>query len=560
MGNKERFQEIQQAYTSVLKRRRDSGDGAGAGSKESSGAAGPRPGSGDDVVGHHAKEATDAAEVAKEDAESVTSAAHRSFLLRAQGSEARGMNKKAALYELKNLARQGSLLLRVSADHLRNIRSSVSDVARNATGALEEYGDWASTAMAGAGLRERTEIVESSGESCQATAEHLEKMADSDETMLQKMEKASNESDLSSDVLALHGVRLLSESLMRTVTVARCAADEAIGAAMAALELSCSLVALDSERKEERAAQAAERRQAADSEAPVVVHCGDDSDSGMGADGTGTVSKGYPGAMDSPDGESTCEKNAGSDGKDGKSLQVLGDEQEVRPSSRPEDVKSRQVVLRVRNLRCLNSLNDEVLSLQGRLKGLLKRGEGTLMPTVAPSQKGGVFDLVAQLLQNALTEAARLVVDAAVPARQVLERAFPFALALENAQEVALPTEVKTQALKLAALLDVDLLCQIIDGPFKRRLLSLGMRRPGAPAARGGSVGIAAMRATTGAGGARFPRPGGGSGLSEAWNEAVQAFCLRLVRGLRDPLQPEKRGDGPGAGWPGAGANFYATR
>jgi len=559
MGNKERFQEIQQAYTSVLKRRRDSGDGAGAGSKESSGAAGPRPGSGDDVVGHHAKEATDAAEVAKEDAESVTSAAHRSFLLRAQGSEARGMNKKAALYELKNLARQGSLLLRVSADHLRNIRSSVSDVARNATGALEEYGDWASTAMAGAGLRERTEIVESSGESCQATAEHLEKMADSDETMLQKMEKASNESDLSSDVLALHGVRLLSESLMRTVTVARCAADEAIGAAMAALELSCSLVALDSERKEERAAQAAERRQAADSEAPVVVPCNDNSEGGAG----GTVSKGYPGAMDSPDGEKGAgEKSASADCKDkeGKSLQVPGDEHGARPSSRPEDVKSRQAVLRVRNLRCLGSLNDEVLSLQGRLKGLLKRGEGTLMPTVAPSQKGGVFDLVAQLLQNALTEAARLVVDAAVPARQVLERAFPFALALENAQEVALPTEVKTQALKLAALLDVDLLCQIIDGPFKRRLLSLGMRRPGAPAARGGSVGIAAMRATTGAGGARFPRPGGGSGLSEAWNEAVQAFCLRLVRGLRDPLQPEKRGDGPGAGWPGAGANFYATR
>jgi len=183
------------------------------------------------------------------------------------------------------------------------------------------------------------------------------------------------------------------------------------------------------------------------------------------------------------------------------------------------------------------------------------------LPTVAPSQKGGVFDLVAQLLQNALSEVARLVMDAAVPARQVLELAFPFALALKTAQEVALPTEVKTQALKLAALLDVDLLCQIIDGPFKRRLLTLGMRRPGAPVARGVSAaGIASMRATTGPGGTRFPRAGGGSDSSEAWNEAVQAFCSDIVRSLRDPFQPEDRGDGPSAGWLVAGASPYATR
>jgi len=169
----------------------------------------------------------------------------------------------------------------------------------------------------------------------------------------------------------------------------------------------------------------------------------------------------------------------------------------------------------------MGSLNEEVLSLQAKLRSLLVRGEG-LLPAVATTQKGGVFDLVWQLLQAGLVEANRLAtVDMALPASALIEQAFSFAIALELKDEVAMPSEVKTQVLKLAALLDVDLLCQIIGGPFKQRLLSVGARRSSSSAMSVGSH-FVRTRSSLGAGGA-----------PDAWVEAVDAFCGRLLKGLR---------------------------
>jgi len=208
-------------------------------------------------------------------------------------------------------------------------------------------------------------------------------------------------------------------------------------------------------------------------------------------------------------------------------------------------------------------LNEEVLGLQEKLRSRLKRSEGTLLPDIAPEKKRDVFDLVAQLLQSALAEVGKMVPESSLTSRQVLERAFPFAFALQHAKEVAVPAEVKTQALKLAALLDVDLLCQIIEGPFKRKLLGLGSRRPGerGPPERRNSCGSFAAPPRASMTGSRenwteaqrrrsamgdsngFSAPpraslhSSGGGHNDSWNDAVNSFCGRLVHGLRDPLQ-----------------------
>ena len=77
---------------------------------------------------------------------------------------------------------------------------------------------------------------------------------------------------------------------------------------------------------------------------------------------------------------------------------------------------------------------------------------------MAPEHKGGVFDLVGQILHAAIADVNVLAKDEAMTSRQVLERSLAFALALEHTQHVAVPAEVKTQVMKHAALLDAELL------------------------------------------------------------------------------------------------------
>jgi len=226
------------------------------------------------------------------------------------------------------------------------------------------------------------------------------------------------------------------------------------------------------------------------------------------------------------------------DEKSGASMQEKGSNgANGKGKSEVERVKQQHVNLRVKNLQCLGSLNEEVLGLQAQLRKLFQRGEGSLLPAVSLTQKDGVFDLVQQLLHAALAEVAKLIVDPSLPPRQVLERAFAFALALEHTKEVALSAEVKTHVLKLAALVDIDLLCQIIDDPFRNRLLALGSRR-GSSALTSASPGTSNLRSLsrrpTEQGGSRAPRAASESGST--WNEAANSFCSRLLRSLRAPV------------------------
>jgi len=211
-------------------------------------------------------------------------------------------------------------------------------------------------------------------------------------------------------------------------------------------------------------------------------------------------------------------------------------------------VKERHVALRVKNLVFLSTLNEEALRLQGRLWSMLERSSGALLPEISVSQKSTIFELVTQLLDFSLAECSRLV---AIPSwslapGRILEKAFAFALALEHSKAIAMPADSRTQALKLAALIDKDLLCQMIDGPFRRRLHSTG-----AAAATGSALGAA------GAGGLRRGSYGGGYGRcrlprnSQAasnytgpatWEEAVQAFCDRFLEALRSSLQRAEPG------------------
>merc|ERR1739848_737705 len=111
-----------------------------------------------------------------------------------------------------------------------------------------------------------------------------------------------------------------------------------------------------------------------------------------------------------------------------------------------------------------------------------------------------------------------------VPARRVLERAFSFALAIQHTQEVALAAEVRTHVLKLAALVDVDLLCHIIKEPFRKRLLRLGARRPvGQRAATCNLLNGARAKASATAMEHAF----------EIWGEEVDLLCDRVVCGIR---------------------------
>jgi len=210
-------------------------------------------------------------------------------------------------------------------------------------------------------------------------------------------------------------------------------------------------------------------------------------------------------------------------------------------------VKERHVALRVKNLSFLNSLNDEALKLQDRLWSMLERSRGALLPDISIPQKGQLFDLVAQLLDFSVVECTRLCSNPALPAWKILEKSLAFALALEHTQTIAMPSDSRTQALKLAALVDVDLLCQIIDGPFKRRLISTGAKRrmtadkalgPGSQFTQGYGGSSARRQSLARSGSTQSQQVAGGS---QNWDESVQVCTVRVVHGLRRAVAEGKK-------------------
>jgi hypothetical protein len=194
-------------------------------------------------------------------------------------------------------------------------------------------------------------------------------------------------------------------------------------------------------------------------------------------------------------------------------------------------VKERHVALRVKNLKFLSNLNDEVLRYQVRLRSLLDRSEGALLPEITLEQKSRVFELAAQVLESALADASKAITNGAM-GQKALDRALGFAQALEHAPDLALPSEVRTQALRLAALIDADLLCQIVEGPFRRRLLALGSR----------------ARTDRGVPGRMRAGSLGGGPAAKAWEEIVRSIHTRIVRGIRATVFPLKEGGNPQAG------------
>eukprot|EP00929_Paragymnodinium_shiwhaense_P096440 TRINITY_DN5802_c0_g2_i1.p1 TRINITY_DN5802_c0_g2~~TRINITY_DN5802_c0_g2_i1.p1 ORF type:complete len:1562 (+),score=386.58 TRINITY_DN5802_c0_g2_i1:153-4838(+) len=589
--NKERFQQIQEAYSFVLKQRRRSGKDVGEdpplpggsemvaatssiGAKASAAAAAAEKEQ-PQAIGAPAREATAYAAQAQGCADEAAGAAHRSFRLCRSASDLRGSQKRCALRELRELTREGTRNLRNNARLLRAVRENVVCVARAAQAALDEYGDWADTAIAGAGLRERATVAGNLARSNMSTADLLEKICEANEANVKKAERVSNSSASES----MNGARLLGKSLVRTASVARCAADETIGAATTALELSCSLVALDREWRREKCREAERkfgaeafpaeegRRPEGSSSAasPSGRSHGDEE-----ADADGEKDK----AEDSKDGEDKAksEKPELSD-RDPKSSDAA--DENLTPSER---ARKEHVSLRVRNLRCLGGLNEEVLQLQVQLRGLLDRSRGALLPAVSVPQKGGVFDLVSQILNSALNEATIRAGDTGMLAKQVLEHSFAFALALEHTKEVALSSEVKTQVLKLAALVDVELLCQIVDGPFRRRLLTVSTQRSSAGASVGKApTGTEQQSSSSGRHGgvlsyaqtltsavanaaspmrsgthrsnslrknqAQQPSPGHtprGNASGDNWEKAAHMLCGRLLKCLRNASASDK--------------------
>jgi len=484
--NKERFQEIQEAYAAVLKRNKSSNP-SGPGNLQQSL---------DFPINCFTKDAALSAEQVKDAADEIAALACRTGSLCIRAVEARGQQKRAALKELMDITRQGALRLRDCGVNMRILRTGSCHVASCAMQALEDYGSWAASIMSGVGLEERGELVKAAGLSCGITADHLEEMASNDENMVGMLETPSCSIDQSS------AIRVLSESTSRTATVVRCAADKAICVANGALELGCSLAMLDQERRKEKAKEAKETKEAKEAEVKEAKDGKEnpkESHSSYGYAGShGQSPTETPSPMPRAMGNRNVDLHDESDGEADPKLE--------------EEGKPKQAKLLVRNLRWLESLNSEVLELQTKLRAAI-HSDSAMLRGIAPEHKGGVFDLVGQILHAALAETNVWAKDEALSSKQVLERSLAFALALEHTQQVAVPAEVKTQVMKHAALLDVDLLCQIIEGPFQKRLLSVGARRAGPTSARPRSLG-----------------PG-----EQSWTNLVQLICSRITSSLRQP-------------------------
>lgn len=524
-GDKKRFQAIQHAYTSV-QRQRAGGAGAACAAAEGE----EQPSVSEDVgVSPAVTEAKNYAAEAMKAADRAAACAHRSMKINEDAADLQNGAKRRAVCVLRELTKKSTGELQGAARHLRGLGESVSNVARCADMIMSEHVEWGGKSVAGVGLRDRAIIVEDAGRSGLSTAELLEKIGEATEATLQKVERASPEGggegkarggrDEAANLLRL-GVRLLGESLARTSTVARRSADEAIGAAIKALELSRGLAALDHEARKEREKAAAKARGWDDE--PVAA---------------GDAPRGSAGAGGSPGGE------ADGEGEKAKTPRPPEPPPEQTPrdqlKSAAKRVKERHVALRVKNLRFLSTLNEEAMRQKTRLRSMLEQSEGAMLPEVSIAQKARIFDLATQLLDSALADATRASEKTSAPPARILERTLGFALVLEHNKEVALPVDPRTQALKLAALLDADLLCQMVDGPLRKRLLAAGgsQRPPRRPEARSQSY----LRSQ---GSQAFGGPPGASG-AKAWEDSVQATCSRIVLGIKGALvepPPERPG------------------
>jgi hypothetical protein len=521
IGNKRRFQAIQQAYTSII---RQKNEGAALGvpqEPDPDKAAACQAGSPDALV----LEAISKAHKAKEAADRVAVCAHEAIRSNEDCAELQHAPKRRALRAMRDLTLRSIAELRDAAKQLLILGDSVCGIAKCADAVMNEQRDAADKTVAGVGLRDRAIIVDDAGRSSLTSAELLDKISEATEATLRKVEKADSGSsqdpgvsragrDEAANLLRL-GVRLLSESLTRTAAVARRAAEEAIGAAIKANDLSRGLAAVDREARKEREKAAAKQRS----------YDADDDDVIAAADAERPSEAG---------GDLPREKcGAGTDDAAGGKT-PRGGSFEGSGSTSPRDhlksaakrVKERHVALRVKNLRFMSSLNEEALKLQNRLRDLLERSEGALLPEISVIQKKQVFDLVSQLLDFALTEIARLSastnVAAATPTK-VLDRVLSFATALEHAKEVAMPAESRTQALKLAALIDSELLCQVIGGPFRARLVAAVSSR------RAHSQGSLAAHPQS-----RLKVRNMSAEINaKAWTDAISIYCSRIICSIR---------------------------
>jgi len=525
-GNTRRFQQIQHAYSSVLRQRRE---GCSCIVAEEAGADG-RPSTAAMTVGPSVTRASACAIAARDAADQVAICAHRTLRGSEESSDAQSLPKQRALRALREFTRQGIMQLRDAARQLRLLGEAVSSVAQCAEDAMNEHSEGDGIAVAGVGLRDRAVIAEDAGRSSLASAELLEKISEATEATLRKVERASPEAAGTSDGgsrqragrgedaanLQRLGAKLLSESLARTAAVARRSADEAIAAALKALELSRGLAALDFEARKERERQEKRRRGFGDDE-PVPAGDAEKAD--------GERKEKGPGGKDDAE-----------DGDDAPSATSPRSRPDTAGSVTPRDqlksaakrVKERHVALRVKNLLFLSSLNEEALRSQARLRSMLERSEGALLPEVSIMQKRRLFDLVAQLLDFALAEVARLAASPSAQPARVLERCLSFAFALEHGCEIAMPVDSKTQALKLAALVDSELLCQVVDGPFRRRLLALGAKRR--------APGDAGLGRAPPYGRARSNSHLCTAASAKAWDDAAHSCCARISQAVRQAL------------------------
>jgi len=537
IGNKRRFQAIQHAYTSILRQRNEGGslDVAKSPDKEQT----PSGKAGAAIV--PIREALDHSRRAKEAADRVGVCAHQAIKSNEDCAELQTAPKRRAIRALRDLTTRSIAELRSAANHLRTLGEGVCGVAACTEAVLNDLALGADKTVAGSGLRDRAIIVDDAGRSSLTSAELLDKISEATEATLRKVEKADAAPgsdagpalaragrDEAANLLRL-GVRLLSESLTRTAAVARRSADEAIGAAVKGHELARGLVAVDLEMRKDREKTAAKNRTFDDEDDVIAA---EDAARERGAsDAAGEAPKSGS-AEDAAAGKTPRANALDSNGGGASPRDQL--------KSAARRVKERHVALRVKNIRFLTSLNEEALRLQSRLRNLLERSEGALLPDVSVHQKKQVFDLVAQLLDFPLTELRRIMASPNVvgtPPCKVLEKVLSFALALEHSKEVAMPAESRTQALKLAALIDSDLLSQIIAGPFHARLVSIvgkrGGRNENAPV-----HGRLKVRSVS------LDARGASSEMNvKAWTEAANACCQRIVGHIQALNNLPKAGD-----------------
>lgn len=525
--NHRKFQAIQQAYNNIQKQRKEGGGGAGFNGGvegEEVELEAPNP-----AVGEAAKFAGEVLAAA----DRVAACAHRSLRGGEEAAEAQALPKRRAFRALRDLTKRGVSELRDAAGQLRILGRAVDGTVKCLEAAFDADKD-KGTSVTAIALRDKAAMLEDAGRSCVSSAELLEKIAEATECTLRKVDAADSGpeqpqgrrgtargADQAANLLTL-GTKLLGESLTRIAAVARRSGDEAIVAAMKALDLSRGLTFMDVESRKERRKEACKKPECNEDE-PMAAP---DAPGNRAAQGDGDEEE----ADDEEKQEEEEEKEA-----------PKAPTQEPSPRDKLENaakrVKERHVALRVKNLAFLSSLNEETLKSQAKLRELVLRSEGNLLPDVSVHQKGTLYELVSQLLDSALLECSRHAANASIPPARIFDRYLGFVQAMEHGKEVAVPTDSRTQALRLAALVDGELLCQMIEGPFRQRLAAISTRR--------GQSAVTAATGIRSRGGYGIPSAAtaahASAAAAKAWEEAASAFCVGLAQTIRRVLKPSPK-------------------